>query len=69
MIWLVDAILSIGTLGGYWMVTHGLPFWGALVGLFSNILWVYYGAEIAESKSIVIVNFVFAIINISIISN
>lgn len=65
---LIEALLSIGTLGGYWMITHGMVQWGAIVGLASNILWTYYGHE-KDAPSIMIVNLVFAMINISILGN
>lgn len=65
---IIEAVLSVLTLAGYWMVTHGLVESGAAVALLSNILWVYYGHE-KNSPSIMIVNLVFAMINIQILGN
>ena len=65
---IIEFFLSISTLGGYWMVTHNMIQVGAFTGLISNIGWIYYGHE-KESASIMIVNAVFAAINISIIGN
>ena len=64
----IEAFLSVGTLGGYWMVTHGLVYYGALLGLITNIFWIFYAKE-KNSISIGIVNAVFAMINITLISN
>ena len=64
--WMIEAFLSVLTLAGYWMITHGVIEWGAIVALLSNVLWVYYGHE-KDSPSIMTVNLVFAMININIL--
>ena len=68
MTWLIEAILTISTLSGYWMVTNGFLFYGAIVALISNVLWIFYGMNM-KSYSLIVVNMLFAMINIAIIVN
>ena len=65
---IIEGVLSILTLSGYWMLTHGVVEVGAAVSLVSNIAWLFYATD-KNSISIGIVNAVFAMINISILSN
>jgi hypothetical protein len=65
---ITEAILSVLTLAGYFMVTHGVVYFGAWTALVSNVLWVFYGNQ-KNSPSIMIVNLVFAMININLLGN
>lgn len=65
---IIEAILTVSTLAGYWMVTNGFLFWGAVIALISNVLWIFYGMD-KKSQSLIIVNSLFAMINVSIIVN
>lgn len=68
MKYLIEAILTVTTLGGYWMVTNGFLFLGAVVALVSNVLWTFYGIN-GKLISLVVINVFFAMININIIMN
>ena len=68
MTYIIESILSILTLDGYWLVTHGSMELGAGVSLISNICWLFYANE-KNSISIGIINAVFAMININILGN
>lgn len=63
---IIEASLSILTLTGYWLVTHGMIELGAGISLLSNIAWLFYAND-KNSISIGIVNAVFAMINITIL--
>lgn len=65
---LIEAILTVSTLAGYWMVTNGFLFYGAIVALVANVLWIFYGMD-KKSQSLIIVNSLFAMINFAIIVN
>lgn len=65
---LIEAILTITTLAGYWGVTNGFLFYGAVVALISNILWVFYGIP-KQLWSLIVINLFFAMINFNIIVN
>lgn len=65
---MIEAFLTVSTLAGYWMVTNGFLFYGAIVALVSNVLWIFYGMD-KKSQSLIIVNSLFAMINFAIIVN
>jgi hypothetical protein len=65
---LIEAILTVSTLSGYYMVTNGFLFYGAIVALVSNVLWIFYGMD-KKSQSLIVVNALFAMINFAIIVN
>ena len=65
---IIEAFLTVSTLAGYWMVTNGFLFYGAIVALVSNIFWIFYGMN-KQSQSLIIVNVLFAMINFAIIVN
>ena len=65
---LIEAVLTISTLTGYFMVLNGFPFYGAIVAVVANLLWIFYGVY-KKSPSLLIVNAAMAVININFITN
>lgn len=65
--YLIEGFLTLTTLLGYWLITHDVITIGAAVAFASNVAWIFYGLPL-KSYSLIIVNILFAIININILT-
>lgn len=63
MNYLIEAILTVATLSGYFMVLNGLMFLGAIVASIANVFNIFY-AVYKNLLNIIIINSVMLVINI-----
>lgn len=68
MNYLIEAILTVATLSGYFMVLNGLMFLGAIVASIANVFNIFY-ASYKKLPNILIINGVMLVINISFLMN
>jgi hypothetical protein len=67
MRYVIEAILTLATLSGYFMVMNGFMYFGAIVASIANLLNIFYGFYSSEKIliNIIIINAVMLVINIS----